>query len=231
MRPGRRLLLSGPTRRAQLERARLLLVFTPEACAGDPLEVLARAIEAVDLIQVRPKPLGEPRARTSAREALDWTRRVLALRADRPVPVLVNDRLDVARTLREEGCDGVHLGQDDAPPEVARALLGPEALIGRSTHDARQVALAGLEPVDYLGLGPVFPSATKGHSHALGPERVWVAAEGSPVPLFPIGGIDLSNADELDRVGRAAVCGGVLAADDPAAAARALTGLLSGQDA
>ena len=208
-----------------------MLVFTPEACAGDPLAALERALEAVDVVQVRPKALGDPTARTAAREALEWTLRVLALRGDRPVPVLVNDRLDVARALRDEGCDGVHLGQTDAAPRTARELLGPEALIGLSTHDARQLALAAEEPVDYLGFGPVFATATKGYGRGLGPERAWIAAASSGVPVFPIGGVELSNAGDLARAGRAAVSSAVLSADDPAAAARALRELLSDGDA
>jgi thiamine-phosphate pyrophosphorylase len=225
----------GIQRRAWLAKARLLLVFTPEAAGeNDPFTALERALDAVDVVQVRPKPLGESRARTAAREALDWTRRILELRRHRELLVIVNDRADVARALADAGCDGVHLGQEDMPAALARELLGPELLIGFSTHDAAQVALAQDEPVDYLGFGPVFPSRTKargaGDARALGPERAWLAAESSTLPLFPIGGIDLTNADTLERIGRAAVSAGVLSAPDPLAAARYLREVVAAPD-
>lgn len=218
----------GERRRGLLGEARLLLVFTPEAAgSNDPLGALERALDAVDAVEVRPKPTGAACARTSAREAFDWTRRVLDLRGDRELLVIVNDRVDVARALADHGCDGVHLGQEDAPPADARELLGPELLIGLSTHDAAQVALSMEAPVDYLGFGPVFPTATKGYERGLGPERAWIAAEASPLPVFPIGGIDLTNAENLERVGRAAVSSAVLSSPDPLAAARALRELLT----
>jgi thiamine-phosphate pyrophosphorylase len=228
LRAGGVLLTETGTRRERLARARIQLILTPAVCRGrDPLELLAAALEWVDVVQVRPKPLGDPEHTTSASEAREWTERVLAVTRDTPALVLVNDRVDVARTLLEAGCDGVHLGQDDAPPSTARDQLGEEALIGLSTHDARQVVLAGEEPVDYLGFGPVFATATKGRERGLGPEAAWVAAEASTVPVFAIGGIDASNAGQLDRVGRAAVSAGILAASAPAEAARTIRALLT----
>src|SRR5262245_54017871 len=130
-----------------------MLLFTPELCPSgrDPLEVLARVLPVVDVVQVRIKEPGLGLA--PARATLEWTERVLALRARLAgaVLVLVNDRPDVARTLAEQGVDGVHLGADDAPPELARALLGPDALIGLSTHSNADVVAAEDRPVDYLG--------------------------------------------------------------------------------
>lgn len=206
-----------------------MLLFTPELCpAGrDPLEVLARALPHVDAIQVRIKEAGQ--ALAPARATLEWTERVLALRA-RIAPgvlVLVNDRPDVARVLGER-VDGLHLGADDAPPGLARELLGPEALLGLSTHSSADIVAAQDLPVDYLGFGPIHPTATKGYARGLGAEAAWVAAHASSRPLFPIGGIDATNAAELAEVGRAAVGRAVLAADDPAQAARELGLLLSG---
>lgn len=232
-------------RRQRLAQSKLLLVFTPEAVRGEPLDVLDAVIDRVDAIQVRPKTVGDRAAGaapgasvTSARDAHDWTVRVLDLlerlpSADRPL-VFVNDRVDVAHALAERGVDGVHLGDEDMPAAAARETLGPDALIGLSTHTTTDVAAAWDEPIDLVGFGPVFATATKGYGEGartgaprvVGPERAWVAAETSPVPLFPIGGIDLSNADDLSRVGRAAVAGAILAADDPAAAATALRELL-----
>lgn len=219
----------GAERRTRLARARLMLLFTPELVpAGrDPLEVLARALPHVDVVQVRIKEPGQGLA--PARATLAWTERVLELRAARASPalVLVNDRPDVARTLGER-VDGLHLGADDAPPELARALLGPEALIGLSTHTNAEVVAAEDLPLDYLGFGPIHPTATKGYARGLGPEAAWIAARASSRPLFPIGGIDATSAAELAEVGRAAVGRAVLAAEDPARAAQELLELLAG---
>lgn len=222
---------SADERRARLARARVMLLFTPAVVPhGDPLAALRAALPWVDVVQVRVKPPGAagnaasgPPA--SALETRAWTERVLALRAElaSAALVLVNDRVDVARLLAAHGADGVHLGQDDFPPAEARAWLGPGALIGLSTHDAQQLARAAREPVDYLGFGPIWPSATKGYERGLGPRAARVAARSAePRPLFPIGGIDASNAAELAPVGRAAVCAAILAAPDPGSAARAL---------
>jgi thiamine-phosphate diphosphorylase len=203
-----------------------MLLFTPALCgARDPLAVLAAAFPHVDVVQIRPKPLANGAADLapcSAAETLMWTRRALALR-DELAPrarVVVDDRVDVALCLQAEGCDGVHLGQDDCPPEIARELLGPHAWIGWSTHDLEQVLASEELPLDYLGFGPVHATATKGYARGLGSEHAWIAAESSTRPLFAIGGIDRTNAHELARVGRAAVGSAILAADDPARAAR-----------
>jgi thiamine-phosphate pyrophosphorylase len=219
----------GAQRRARLAEARLMLLFTPDLCprGSDPLEVVARVLEHVDVIQVRIKEPGLGLA--PARATLEWAERILALRAraNGSALVLVNDRPDVARVLAERGLDGVHLGADDASPALARALLGPGALIGLSTHSARDVAAAEDLPLDYLGFGPIHPTETKGYTRGLGAEAAWVAARASARPLFPIGGIDATNAAELAEVGRAAVGRALLASPDPARAARELRALLS----
>ena len=109
----------------------------------------------------------------------------------------------------------------------ARALLGEAPLLGLSTHDADQAGAALDAPVDYLGFGPVFATATKGYREGLGPDRAWIASTAATVPVFPIGGIDLVGAAELGQVGRAAVSSVLQDARDPARTARALRGLLT----
>lgn len=222
--------------RDRLAGAQLMLIFTPELCgAREPLAVLDALAGEVDVVQVRPKSIahGEREAVASdpaceARATFEWTRRVLdslASRDDAPL-VLVNDRVDVAMAL--EDCDGVHLGQGDLPASEARALLGEAALIGLSTHDMPQVVRANEAPIDYLGFGPIFATSTKGYAHGVGPEACWIASSGSELPIFPIGGIDCTNAGELGALGRAAVSSALLAADDPAQAARNLRAELHG---
>lgn len=215
--------------RERLASARLLLLFTPEACRDrDPLATLDAALAHVDVVQVRPKPNGS-RAPCEARATYDWTVRVLDLvagRRDVDLLVTVDDRVDVARALWERGCAGVHVGTDDLPPREARAFLGDGPLIGLSTHTLEAVIDAEDQPVDYVGFGPVFPTGTKGYAQGLGTEAAWIAAQASARRLFAIGGITRENALELARVGRVAVASAILAADDPGRAARELRALL-----
>lgn len=221
--------IDAATRRELLREARLMLLFTPQLCgARDPLEVLDAALPHVDVVQVRIKASGEP---SHARDVHDWTERVLALVASRPtsrerVLVIVDDCVDVAAVLADRGCAGVHVGQDDLPAEHARRLLERELLVGVSTHDMQQIERAEDAGADYLGFGPIHATATKGYERGLGAEAAWIAAAATPLPVFPIGGIALENANELAQVGRAAVSSAILGAADPARAARDLRALL-----
>lgn len=216
--------------RERLDRARLLLLFTPEVCGDrEPLSVLEAVLPEIDIVQVRPKAAGA-RTVSEARATFDWTVRVLDLvraNARHDVLVMVDDRVDVAKALWERGCAGVHLGADDMPPSSARAFLGPNPLIGLSTHALEDVIAAEDERVDYLGFGPIRPTGTKGYERGLGVEAAWIAAAASARPLFPIGGIDHATAAELARVGRAAAAAAILCADDPARAAREMRALLA----
>lgn len=211
--------------RERLAAARVLLLFTPESCAGrEPLAILDAVLDWIDVVQVRPKAPGS-RVPCDARAAHDWTVRVLDLvhaRKDVDVLVTVDDRVDVARLLWPRGCAGVHVGADDLPPAEARAFLGGDPLIGLSTHSFEDVLASEDEAVDYLGFGPVYPTRTKGYERGLGSEAAWIASQASARPLFPIGGISLDNAHELTRIGRAAVASSILAAVDPSLAASEL---------
>lgn len=220
----------------------MCLILTPQAAPQrDVLAALDALAEHVELVQVRPKaPDARPDAlrsgpawrRTSARECFELalaTLDVLARLGERAPLLLVNDRVDVARALQERGVAGVHLGQDDTPPRIARELLGPDALIGFSTHSLAQVAAAQDEPVDYLGFGPVWASSTKGYERGLGPQRAWIAQQGSAQPVFAIGGVSIERADELANEfapARVAVSSALLDSDDPRAAALRLRAAL-----
>lgn len=202
-----------------------MLLFTPAASGDrDAMNALEALLPEVDIVQVRPKHLGDGASVTSAREAAELSRAVLARTSgmERPPLVLVNDRVDVALALAGEGLAGVHVGADDLPPIEARELLGTEPLLGFSTHSLDDVVAAGDLPVDYLGFGPIHATATKGYGRGLGPEVAWVAAATAAVPVFPIGGIDATNVEDLATVGRAAVGAALLAAEDPVAVARDL---------
>ncbi|OBA84777.1 thiamine-phosphate diphosphorylase, partial [Mycobacteriaceae bacterium 1482268.1] len=183
----------------------------------------------VDIIQLRDKgspgeqqfgPL-EARDELAALEVLaDAARRHRALLA-------VNDRADIARAA---GADVLHLGQDDLPLAVARDIVGPRPLIGRSTHDCDQAAAAVAEPVDYFCVGPCWPTPTKPGRPAPGLPLVRAAAEfGTDKPWFAIGGIDEERLPEVLDAGarRVVVVRAITAADDPQAAARRLRARLA----
>jgi thiamine-phosphate pyrophosphorylase len=136
--------------------------------------------------------------------------------------VLVNDRPDVALLA---AADGVHLGQDDLPPRDARTVLGRGALVGLSTHAAAQVEAAAAEPVDYVAIGPIFPTLTKSDPEPLiGLDGVRAARARTRLPLVAIGGITADNAASVIEAGAdgVAVVSAVLAEEDVAAAVRRL---------
>ncbi len=138
---------------------------------------------------------------------------------------IVNDRPDIARLVE---ADGVHLGQDDLPVREARRILGPEALIGVSTHNLEQVRQAILDGASYLGVGPIFPSETKDFEDLAGPEFVRQAMAETTLPAFVLGGVNRDTIGAAVAAGarRVAVSAAVARADDPRAAAAALLAAL-----
>jgi thiamine-phosphate pyrophosphorylase len=115
------------------------------------------------------------------------------------VPLIVNDRVAVAEAA---GADGVHIGQDDGDPAAARARLGADALIGLSVTRAAEIATVDAGVVDYVGLGPVFATATKPDAApALGLAGARAIAARLPVPWIAIGGIDAANAADVIAAG------------------------------
>jgi thiamine-phosphate pyrophosphorylase len=137
------------------------------------------------------------------------------------VTFIVNDRVDLAVAL---GADGVHLGQDDLPPAVARPLLRPGMILGLSTHSVDQARLAQGAGADYVAVGSMFPTTTKPDFQLVGPALVRQVRGEIRVPLIAIGGITADNLAEVIRAGAdgVAVISAVGAAEDPAAATRRL---------
>ncbi len=213
--------------RDRLRDAHLALLFTPSVCGdGDPLEILEAALPHVDIVQVRIKHPDDPAWNAPARDVAVWTERVLDV-VSGDVLVFVNDRVDVAKCYARRGVHGVHVGADDCPAEVARRVVGEELLIGVSTHGAADVARSEADDaIDTVGFGPIHATPTKGYTRGLGSEAAWIAASGTNLPLFPIGGIDATNVAELVPIRRAAVSSAILAATDPGGAARTLRELL-----
>jgi thiamine-phosphate pyrophosphorylase len=127
---------------------------------------------------------------------------------------IVNDRPDVARLAE---ADGVHLGQDDMPIKEARRILGPDAIIGVSTHDLDQVRQAVLDGASYIGIGPTFPSQTKDFDELAGLEFVRRASAETTLPAFAIGGINAGNIADVAAAGakRVAVSQAICQAEEP----------------
>src|SRR5215469_7422186 len=132
------------------------------------------------------------------RELFDTARVVARLCRESGVPLIVNDRADFALLLEA----GLHVGQDDLSPRDARKLMGPDALIGFSSHNPRQICAAGGEPVDYVALGPVFATASKRNPDpVVGVDEVRRCRALLEKPLVAIGGITRENALEVLRAG------------------------------
>ena len=196
---------------------RLYLVTDQALTRGRSLEdVVAAAVAGgVGCVQLREKALatGEFLARAVA---------LKRLLAPVGVPLVINDRIDVALAC---GADGVHLGQSDLPPEEARRLLPPHVFIGWSVETPEDVRRAASLPVDYLGVSPVFATPTKTDTRpAWGLAGLRQVRAMTALPLVAIGGIHCGNAAEVLRAGAdgLAVVSALCAADDPRAAALAM---------
>ena len=172
------------------------------------------------VVQVREKEGSARRALDVAVNLRELTRRYGAL-------LLVNDRIDIAIAAE---ADGVHVGQEDLPVELARRLLGDDALVGLSITDADQLAVLDAAESDYLGVGAVFPTGSKGDATLTG--LPLLAAAGRPpghrhghAPIVAIGGIDAGNAGLAIAAGAdsVAVISAITQAPDPAGAVEALS--------
>jgi thiamine-phosphate pyrophosphorylase len=208
-----------------LQNARLMVLVGGLATIGELTWTVGEILSGgADVIQYREKALPD-------RELLRRTREIRILTAQARVPLIMNDRADIARLA---SCDGVHVGQDDLAPRDARRIMGPASLIGVSTHDRSQIEAAILAGAGYLGIGPVFPSATKEFSEPelAGLGFVQLAAQATSLPCFAIGGITEENIDRVLEAGasRVAVSGAVMRANSPRRAVSRLKARLEGID-
>ncbi|MDQ6730014.1 MAG: thiamine phosphate synthase [Actinomycetota bacterium] len=203
-------------RTTRLHAARLYLV-----CDVQSDRFLTAALRGgVDIVQLRAKHAGDDvllEAAQRYRRACDAAGALL----------IVNDRPDLAVAAR---ADGVHVGQDDISVARARAELGPDAVIGLSTHSPAQIDAATTAGADYIGVGPVHATPTKPGRPAVGLELVRYASVHAAVPFFAIGGIDRALVGAVVGAGasRVAVVRAITQAPDPEAAARELCAQLSG---
>ena len=160
----------------------------------------------VDILQLR--------AKQSSRETIRNVAMVLApLCRDAGVPLILNDYPDL---VRETGADGVHVGQDDLTVGEVRAIVGPDVLIGLSTHSLAQAVAAEDAKPDYIGFGPLFPTPTKPDYKAIGLDEIAEAHRRLALPIFCIGGIKRENLAPVLAAGarRAVIVSGILQAGD-----------------
>jgi thiamine-phosphate pyrophosphorylase len=179
------------------------------------LDFVRACIEGgVDIVQLREKE-------ASARRIVERGRQLAEICGGLGVPFLMNDRPDLAI---EAGADGVHVGQDDVTPALARRLLGDDAVIGLSTHAPGEVVASRPEPVDYVSAGPVVPTPTKPGRPGTGPGYISLAVAEAGRPVFVTGGVSPETVHGLAAAGARhfVVVRYLTEADDPKRAARLL---------
>ena len=203
----------------RLARLRGLYAIVDGSAARPPLELLQAFLRGgAAVVQLRLKAL-------PARDLLELAREAVAICRQRDALLLVNDRPDLARAA---AADGVHLGQQDLPAGAAREVLGPDALIGVSTHSDAEIDAAIAAGADYLGFGPVFETASKPGAPLPAPHGVAglerAVRRAASVPVVAIGGLTARTAGEVARAGAAcaAAIGEICHAADPERAARSL---------
>lgn len=191
----------------RLTQCQLYLLVTDSLCPQGLGPVVKAALRGgVDIVQLREKTLGDRRTLELSKWVREWTAEAGAL-------FILNDRPDLA-VLAE--ADGVHVGQDDLTAHEARRIIGSDKLVGVSTHSIEQARQAVLDGADYIGVGPVFASQTKDFEVFAGLEYVSQVACEITLPAFAIGGIGLSNLNEVlaNGASRVAVSSQICQAED-----------------
>jgi thiamine-phosphate diphosphorylase len=205
----------GDLRRQRLEWARLYFVCDALPHGDDPEELLRAALAGgAGMVELRERE--QPRA------AVERSGRTFRRLADTYSALfIVNDDPNLARELH---ADGVHVGQDDMDPAKARDILGPDAIIGLSTHSREQIESAATQPVDYISVGPIWETPTKEGRPATGLELIREATDAASLPWFAIGGIDSGTVGEVTAAGATRLCvvRAIRDAEDPRAAASRL---------
>ena len=176
----------------------------------------------VDVVQLREK-------RLEARQLVDRARLAAQVCQERGVPFILNDRPDLAL---DSGADGVHVGQTDASPQLARQIMGDRALVGLSTHAPGELEASKAEPVDYISAGPVAPTPTKPGRAGTGVAYVRLAAAGAGRPVFVTGGVTPEAIPALAAAGarRFVVVRYLAESDDPRRAAARLRNAIDEAD-
>jgi thiamine-phosphate pyrophosphorylase len=206
---------------ADLSRCRLYgIVDLSYVDPGDAAEVAGSLVRGgVDLLQLRAKDRAPDEIEELASGLQTVTRKA-------GVPLIVNDHPAIARSV---GAEGVHLGQDDLSIAEARAIVGPDCAIGKSTHSLDQAIRAFYEGANYIGFGPLFATPTKPDYSPIGLDHIPKVHEAVRIPIFCIGGIKLDNLPKVIEAGaqRVVIVSGLLQAGDIGAYARAAKALLN----
>ncbi|HCK20085.1 MULTISPECIES: thiamine phosphate synthase [Thalassospira] len=208
------------------ELAGLYLLTPPKFDLAPFGETLKSVLDtgAVDCLQLRLKDVSDDEIRT----AIDA---ILPMCVDRDIPLILNDRPDIAR---KSGCDGVHVGEGDASYDEARAIMGEEHIVGVSCYDSRHKAMIlGEKGADYVAFGAFYPTKTKEAKTSVTPEILEIWTTFTTVPCVAIGGITADNVAPLVLAGAdfIAVTGGVWNhPDGPEAGAKAIKAAIAATD-
>lgn len=175
-----------------------------DAVAGTTQQLLAGGI---DVLQLRAKNCTPAEVESMALEMLPLTR-------EAGIPLIINDHPEIAASV---GADGIHVGQDDLEIAQVRQIVGPEMIVGKSTHSHAQARAAAGEPrVDYIGFGPIFATPTKPDYVPIGMDDIAQVHREVSIPIFCIGGLKLENIDRVLQAGasRLVIVSGILQAPD-----------------
>lgn len=208
-----------PQRRRLLADARLYLLIGGDSDVDRFGQTLAKMFQAgVDIIQLRDKAADDALLYRLSRCGAEVARKHQKF-------FVVNDRADIAAA---SGAQGVHVGQEELPVEAVRRVVGPNVMVGVSTHSIDQVRAAVLDGADCIGCGPTFPSQTKSFGHFPGLAFLTQASGETALPAYAIGGIDLSNLNAVMATGihGVAVSGGILNAANPEEAAAGMRAII-----
>lgn len=199
----------------------LYLILDKKLCGDRDLLTLAEeAVKGgVDIIQLRDKE-------STVRKIVEIASRLSKLAQKKKITFIINDRVDIALAV---GAQGVHLGDDDFPLNLARQILGRDKIIGISTHSLAEAREAQEEGADYVSVGAIFPTQTKLESPVVGVETIREIAKEVRIPFVAIGGINLNNVKEVIKAGakRIAVGKAILESEDVCETARELKSKLS----
>jgi len=195
------------TKKDFLHRIRLYVLISSNIAKKSVKETARLVIDGgADAVQLREKTISDSKFISLAREVRDITTKRGSL-------LIINDRVHVVRKVN---ADGIHLGQQDMSALEARNIIGDEKIIGVSTHSITQARQAQKDGADYIAIGPIYPTSTKGHEPSVGIEILHEILEAVSIPIIAIGAITLENLDVVLKAGasRIAVCSAIIDSKD-----------------
>ena len=195
------------TKKDFLHRIRLYVLISSNIAKKSVKETARLVIDGgADAVQLREKTISDRKFISLAREVRDITTKRGSL-------LIINDRVHVVRKVN---ADGIHLGQQDMSALEARNIIGDEKIIGVSTHSITQARQAQKDGADYIAIGPIYPTSTKGHEPSVGIEILHEISEAVSIPIIAIGAITLENLDVVLKAGasRIAVCSAIIGSKD-----------------